>query len=255
MTLARLTWPEHLAGYTTHARRGAIRNAFKYGVDYVLIDPQSTEAPSLFSRNQRNLARVDDIDHGGAPQKGRGLPWAEEVFARAGLDTANIQILLLTQPKILGYVFNPVSFWLAFEGDALRAVIAEVTNTFGDRHSYLCANPEFAPITSRCQIEARKIFHVSPFQEIAGYYRFTFDIRPERIAIRIAHENGAEGVIATLVGDRKPLSNRGLLLALLRRPVGAMRVIALIHWQALWLKLKGAPYRRRPTPPEQEVSG
>ena len=68
MTLARLTWPEHLAGYTTHARRGAIRNAFKYGVDYVLIDPKSTEAPSLFSRNQRNLARVDDIDHGGAPQ-------------------------------------------------------------------------------------------------------------------------------------------------------------------------------------------
>ena len=255
MTLAPLTWPDHLAGYTTHARRGPIRNAFEYGVDYVLIDPKSTKGPSLFSRNQRNLARVDDIDHGGAPREGRGLTWAEDVFAHAGLDTENIQILLLTQPKILGYVFNPVSFWLAFEGDALRAVIAEVTNTFGDRHSYLCANPEFAPITTRSQIEARKIFHVSPFQEIAGYYRFTFDIRPERIAIRIAHENGAEGVIATLVGDRKPLSNRGLILALLRRPVGAMRVITLIHWQALWLKLKGAPYRRRPTPPEQEVSG
>ena len=255
MTVTCLTWPEHLAGYTTHARRGSIRNAFKYGVDYVLIDPKGTAAPGLFSRNKRNLARVDDIDHGGVPREGRGLPWAEEVFARAGLQADNTQILLLTQPKIFGYVFNPVSFWLACEGGNLRAVIAEVTNTFGDRHSYLCANPDFAPISGRDRIEARKIFHVSPFQEIAGLYRFTFDIKPERIAIRIAHENGSEGVIATLVGDRKPLSNSGLLLALLRRPLGAMRVIALIHWQALWLKLKGAPYRTRPTPPEQEVSG
>ena len=109
--------------------------------------------------------------------------------------------------------------------------------------------------TGRDQLQAQKIFHVSPFQEIGGHYQFNFDISHKRIAIRIAHKNGAEGVIATLVGDRTPLTNRGLLSALLRRPVGAMRVIALIHWQALWLKLKGAPYKPRPTPPEQEVSG
>lgn len=247
-------YPQHIAGYTTHARRGAIKNAFRYGVDYVLIDPTSKAGPGCFSRNRFNLAQVDDRDHGGAPGEGRGLLWAEEVFAQAGLDQANLKVLLLTQPKVLGYIFNPVSFWLAYEGSDLRAVIAEVSNTFGDRHSYLCALPDFAPITGRSKISAQKIFHVSPFQEIAGAYQFTFDIRPERIAIRIAHENGAEGVIATLVGNRKPLTTTGLITALLRRPLGAMRTITLIYWQAIWLKLKGAPYKTRPEPPEQEVS-
>lgn len=245
---------EHIAGTTGHARRGDISNAFRYGVDYVLIDPEAKGGPRLFSRNRFNLFSVMDRHHGGARGRGRGVVWAREVLARAGLDPDGVQILLLTQPGFLGYVFNPVSFWLAMRGGTLRAVIAEVNNTFGDRHSYLCHRAGFAAITRETELTSRKIFHVSPFQDVEGAYRFHFDIRADRIAIRIEHENGRQGVVATLQGVRRPLTDRSILWAALRRPFGALRTITLIHWQALRLKLKGARYRSRPAPPRQEVS-
>ncbi|MEK0165395.1 DUF1365 domain-containing protein [Phaeobacter sp. A36a-5a] len=247
-------WPEHIAGQTTHARHGAISNSFRYGVDYVLIDPRSESGPLLFSRNRFNLAAVHDRNHGGAPKQGIGLPWAQDVFADAGLDLEGITIRLLTQPSYLGHIFNPVSFWLAYRGKALHAVIAEVSNTFGDRHSYVCHKPGFTAIAPSDKLQAKKIFHVSPFQDIAGDYWFNFDIGPRRIAIRIDHKNDGEGVVATLTGPRQPLSNAALICSSLRRPAGTLRTVALIYWQALKLKLKGANYRPRPTPPEHEVS-
>lgn len=248
-------WPEHIAGTTTHARRGGIRNAFRYGVDYVLIDPEARRGPLLFSRNRLNLASVHDRSHGGAIGEGRGAAWAREVLASAGFEIGGERkLLLLTQPRFVGLVFNPVSFWLAMEGDTLRAVIAEVSTPFHDRHSYLCHKPGFTAITREDRIETPKNLHVSPYQQVEGHYAFTFDIRPERVAIRILHRNGAEGVIATLFGPRRPLTNRAILHGYLRRPFGAMRTLALIYWQALVLKLKGAPYRRRPEPPAKEVT-
>ncbi|MBE1284373.1 MAG: DUF1365 family protein [Rhodobacteraceae bacterium] len=247
--------PEHIAGFTTHARRGNLRNAFRYGVDYLLIDPTQSRGPALFSRNRRNLMSVRDRDHGGRVGQGRGLQWAREVFETAGLEiTGDRRILLLTQPNFFGYTFNPVSFWLVIEGEDLLAAIAEVTNTMRDRHSYLCHLPGFRPITKTTPLRSAKIFHVSPFQQIDGGYQFNFDIRPDRIAIRILHENGDQGVIATLWGDRKPLTNGSILRAAIRRPLGAFRTVALIYWQAVKLKLKGAPFKPRPEPPEQEVS-
>ncbi|WP_417271855.1 DUF1365 domain-containing protein [Celeribacter halophilus] len=247
--------PEYIAGVTTHARRGSIRNAFRYGVDYVLIDMEArARTPMLFSRNGFNLASVHDRDHGGPLKDGRGAPWARDVFAAEGLCDPQVQILLLTQPRFLGYSFNPVSFWLAMQGDALVAVIAEVSTPFGDRHSYLCRQSEFAPITKDSRIDTPKSLHVSPFQEVAGRYEFTFDLQPETINIRILYRNGAEGVVATLSGNRSPLTSSRLVKAGLRRPLGAMRTTILIHWQALRLKLKGAKYRRRPSPPTNEVS-
>lgn len=248
-----MTAPQHIPGITTHARRGEIRNAFRYGVDYVLLEPEDRTGPALFSRNRWNLLCVRDRDHGGARGAGLGADWARNQLARAGLP-GPYRLSLLTQPAILGYVFNPVSFWLAFSGDDLLAVIAEVNNTFGDRHNYLCHLPGFAPLTGQTPVDAQKIFHVSPFQDIAGGYRFTFDISPDRIAIRIAHQNGAQGLVATLTGPRRPLTNAAILSAALRRPAGAMRTVALIYWQALRLKLKGARYRTRPLPPQSEIT-
>jgi DUF1365 family protein len=96
--------------------------------------------------------------------------------------------------------------------------------------------------------------HVSPFQEIKGGYRFQFRIKPDRIAIRIGHENGPEGVVATLTGARRPMTNATLLAAAIRRPLGTARTWLLIHWHAARLKLKGAVYRPRPDAPTQEVS-
>jgi len=247
--------PAHLKGATTHARRGSVRHAFTYGVDYVLIDPEARGGPLLFSRNKLNLASVHDRNHGGAPGNGAGAAWAWDVLAQRGLTRApQHRLRLLTQPRFLGYIFNPVSFWMLFDGIDLITVIAEVNNTFGDRHSYVCANPGFSPLTPDQQIHADKVFHVSPFQQIAGAYAFRFAVSETAVDIRILHTNGDEGLSASLTGALTPLGNRAILGAALRRPFGPLRTMALIHWHALKLKLKGATYRTRPLPPEKEVS-
>ena len=246
---------EHVAGVTMHARRGRVRHRFRYGVDFVLIDAEAQIAgPRLFSRNRFNLMAVHDRDHGGPIGQGRGPIWARGVLAGQGLDRPDLTLMLLTQPRYLGYGFNPVSFWLVMDGAALVAAIAEVSTPFGDRHSYLCHLPFYAAITPDAVIETPKSLHVSPFQEVAGSYRFRFAISAARIDISILHRHGDEGVLATLSGPRQPLTTAILLGASLRRPLGALRGSLLIHWQALRLKLKGAAYRRRPTPPTTEVT-
>lgn len=246
--------PEFIRAETTHTRRGKTRHAFRHAVDYVLIDPEGgAPGPFLFSRNRVNLASVSDRCHGGPRGAGRGAAWAREVLAAAGAPTV-LSLRLLAQPRFLGFWFGPVSFWLAFARGNLVAVIAEVSNTFGERHSYLCAHPGFAPILPRDRLKASKIFHVSPFQEISGGYEFTFDITPQRIAIRILLSDGAEGLAATLTGRREVLTNRALIASALRRPFGPLRTLALIYWHALRLKTKGVTYRPKPLPPEQEVS-
>ena len=246
------SWPEHIAAMTCHTRRNGPDNTFRYGVDYVLIDPEARQGPMLFSRNRWNLASVQDRNHGGAPGNGQGVGWARQVFADRGL--RGVRVLLLTQPSCLGYSFNPVSFWLALRGDDLVAVVAEVNNTYGDRHSYYCANPDHAPITAADQIAVEKRMHVSPFQDVAGGYIFNFNVTANKIAIRIDFRDAGLGLIATLTGGRAPLTNRAILFALVRRPFGALRVTALIYWQALRLKCLGALFRNRPAPPKQEVS-
>ncbi|MGL4308919.1 MAG: DUF1365 domain-containing protein [Paracoccaceae bacterium] len=246
---------EQVAAVTTHARRGAIRHSFRYTVDYVLIDPEAAEfGPFLFSRNRLNLFSVHDRDHGGPLKQGRGAVWARAAFVERGLDCRDIRLLLLTQPRFLGFVFNPVSFWLAEKDGTTVAVIAEVSTPYGDRHSYLCHLPGFAPIYSQQRVQTAKSLHVSPFQDVGGEYDFGFDITPARIAIQILHRNGSEGVVATLVGPRTPMTSAGLLRAALCRPLGAVRTILLIYWQALRLRLKGARYRDRPKPPKTEVT-
>ncbi len=246
---------DHIAGQTYHGRKGAIANAFRYSVDYVLLDAEAElRTPRLFRRNGRGLTALDDLDHGGAPRAGRGAAWVRDVLQSHQV-TGVAQIELLAQPKVLGHVFNPVSFWLCRRADkALVAVIAEVTNTFGDRHSYLIHHPDQRPIKAEDQLHAQKIMHVSPFQPVEGGYEFRFDITDDRIGIWIDYSRGQGGVIATLTGRRCPLSNRSIIGAVLRRPFGSRRVLALIHWQALKLWLKSAVYRPRPAPPSNEVS-
>jgi len=224
----------------------------------VLLDAEAERprAPWLFARNRAGLTSLHDTDHGGPPKQGQGAAWARDVLATHGLaDVTAGSLQLLAQPRMLGHVFNPVSFWLAHDAAGqLRAVIAEVSNTFGDRHSYLCAHEDQRPITREDTLSAQKIFHVSPFQPIEGGYSFRFDIRSDRIGIWIDYSTNGEGLLATLTGKRRALTSWAILRSVLRRPLGARRVLALIHWQALKLWWKGAPYRARPTPPEQEVS-
>jgi DUF1365 family protein len=245
--------PEIVQASTWHGRTGTVRHAFRYRVDFVLLDPEAPATAPLFRRNRFSVASVHDRDHGGPPGAGEGAAWARRVLAGAGLPET-IRLLLLTQPRWFGTVFNPVSFWLAFEREALVAVITEVNNTYGDRHSYLCAKPAFSPIEPGDVIGATKVFHVSPFQDIAGRYAFSFDIGSEAIAIRIAHRNGGEGLVATLEGRRRPLTTPRLLRAAVRFPFAGVRTIALIHWQALRLRAKGARFRPRPLPPAEDIT-
>ena len=245
---------DHIAGETFHGRKGAVANRFRYGVDYLLLDADAARGPGLFSRNRANLISLWDADHGGAPGQGRGAAWVREVLAAQGLPGA-ARIDLLAQPRVLGHVFNPVSFWLCHDAaGALRVVIAEVTNTFGDRHSYLCHREDHAAITREDTLVAQKILHVSPFQPVGGSYAFRFDIRADKIGVWIDYSQHEGGLYATLTGPRRTLGNATILRACLRRPFGSRRVLALIHWQAFKLALKGLRYRHRPRPPTDEAT-
>lgn len=245
----------HMAASVTHGRRGALRHGFRYGVDYLLLAPDHARGPRLFSRNRLNLLAVHDRDHGGPRGAGLGSDWAWARLAEAGLTRAPGMVMaLLTQPRLLGHWFTPVSFWMVLQGDRMIAAIAEVNNTFGQRHSYICHLLGFAPIGPADAMTAAKVFHVSPFQDVRGDYRFNFALGPDRLAIRIAQVDGPNGLDAAMAGALVPLTNIRALGACLRRPGGSIRVLALIYWNALRLKLKGAAYRPLPAPPDQEIS-
>ena len=258
MTLAaRLEAGEVLAmaALVTHARRGELLHTFRTHADHVLLAPEHFRAPGLMGHNRFGIIAFHDADHGGPRGAGAGAVWAWGRFVEAGIARrSGLVLALLTQPRFLGYWFNPVSFWMLIEGDALIAVIAEVNNTFGQRHSYLLARPDLAPITAQTALTARKVFHVSPFQEVAGQYHFKFALHPDRIAIRIAQEEDSAGIDTSMSGPLSPLTPAMILATTLRRPGGALRVIAQIYWHALRLKLKGAAYHRLPSPPDQEIS-
>ena len=160
---------DHIAGQTFHGRKGDVENAFRYSVDYLLVDAEAdVRGPTLFRRNGKGAFSLNDLDHGGAPKNGSGARWVRDVLTAHQI-TGVAKIELLAQPKVLGHVFNPVSFWLCRRVDgALITVIAEVTNTFGDRHSYLVHHPDLRPIERTDRLNAQKIFHVSPFQPVEG---------------------------------------------------------------------------------------
>ncbi|MEY8830086.1 DUF1365 domain-containing protein [Sedimentitalea sp. XS_ASV28] len=244
---------EHIAARTHHSRKGALKNAFAYGVDYVLTDFDAGW-PALISRNRFNLWSIRDRDHGGPRGDGRGAGWFRDVLSEHGFDNPDARLLLLTQPGYLWFRFNPVSFWIAMVDGMPRAFVAEVNSTFGQRHCYFCAHDDFRPIVASDRMIAEKRMHVSPFQQVQGRYLFNFGMTETAINIRISYENGDQGVLATLSGKRRPATNRALLGAALRRPMGAARVLALIHWQALILAFKRAPFLRRQPPPAALVS-
>lgn len=243
---------DHIEGFTWHGRFGPIKNDFRYGIDYLLLDP---EAPvpkhRFFNHNKRGLFALFDRDYGGMPGKGRGAMWAREVLTLHAPEVDG-KLLLLTQPRVLGYIFNPISLWIGFDKkSAVRAIIAEVTNTFGQRHCYLVRHENGAEITAQDQITAQKFMHVSPFQPVEGSYVFRFDFTERNIGLWIEYRHGAGGVLATFTGKRRPFQTGRWTLRMLRRPFGSLRVTALIHWQALILWRKGAKYRQCPANPER----
>ncbi|SMR72014.1 hypothetical protein SAMN04488030_1359 [Aliiroseovarius halocynthiae] len=244
---------DHIQATTLHARLGNLKNAFRYGVDFVLTD-LSGPHPAVLSMDRFNLWSLRSRHHGGARGDGHGVVWFRDQLAARQFPVERATLYLLTQPSFLWFHFNPVSFWIAVIDDQPCAFIAEVNSTFGQRHCYFCAHSDFRPIQPADKLEAKKLMHVSPFQKIEGRYLFNFELSNTRVNIRISYENKGQGVLATLQGPRKPATNGSLLWAATRRPFGAARVVALIHWQAAILYLKRAPFLKKQPAPEPLVS-
>ncbi|MBL8450219.1 MAG: DUF1365 domain-containing protein [Dechloromonas sp.] len=235
--------PRLLIGHVMHRRLRPAVNAFTYPVFFVqlpLRDLAAADSP-LFGIERRALMSFRSADHG--PRDGSPLlPWIEALLEARGLP-ADGDIVLQTFPRVLGFVFNPVSFWFCRDRQGmLIAVLAEVNNTFGGSHSYLLhRNGE--PLRDGEVLEADKVFHVSPFNEIAGGYRFRFHLaRPAQLC-RIAYDDAEGEVLLTAIGGKaRPWSTGRLLAAFLRMPLLTFGVFARIHWQALRLWLKGVPF-------------
>jgi len=241
-----------------HRRSRPARNAFTYPA-FCLRLPLSRldELPALgIARNRPGLLSFNDRDHGardGTPL----LPWIRTLLAREGVDAPG-EIVLHAFPRMLGYVFNPVSFWVCHDAAArVAAVLAEVNNTFGERHLYLVAHPAGRAIADGDTLEARKVFHVSPFCEVRGRYAFRFHFGPGRWLARIDYfdDDGDEPLIATSIsGTVRPLSLPAARALLLRYPAFTLGVVARIHWQAAKLWAKRVRFFSKPAPPTTLIS-
>ena len=239
-------------------RRAAPRHRLRYRVFSLLLDLDALPALAarlrLFSHNRVNLLSFHDRDHG---RRDGTSPraWVDAALAANGLETGG-RITLLCFPRLLGFVFNPLSIFFCYApAGRLSAILYEVRNTFGDKHGYLIEVPPDhatdAPIAQHCE----KSFHVSPFLPLAGAYEFHLKEPGKRLNIVIRHlRDGAEVLLASHVGRRAPLTDAAILRHVLRHPLMTLKVIAGIHWEALFLWLKGARFHRRPEPPATDVS-
>lgn len=239
-----------------HRRHVAPLYRFVYRIFYLLLDVDRLDElhaqRRLFSHNRANLLAIHDRDHG----DGKGLrAWAERMLAGAGIALEGGRIRLLCMPRVLGMAFNPISLWYCEHRDGtLRAVIAEVNNTFGEKHSYLLASGG-APLAYLSPQDKDKCFHVSPFFDLVGRYRFTLSDPGETLRVIINEtREGVPTLDATLAGERRELTDAAMLKQVLTMPFLMLKVVAGIHWEALKLWLRGAKFHSKPPPPARELS-
>jgi DUF1365 family protein len=241
----------------SHARQRPKVNRFHYSVYYLCfaLEDMGRLACGLLSLARFNLFGFYERDHG---SKGRVAldVWVREVLAEFKVTGADGKIILLTLPRVLGYVFNPVSFYFCLDAQGqLRAVISEVTNTFRDRHCYISFHDDGRVIGQDDILQSKKMMHVSPFVDVVGHYQFRFAYREDKIGVWVDHHDNDGLLITTsIVGKRRDLNSKTLVFAFFRYPLITLQVIVLIHYQALKLWLKGVRYRVRPAPPLKEIT-
>ncbi len=238
-------------GTLVHTRRQPSENVFRYGVCFFVIDldeiSELDRRLALFSATKPSALRLSSSDHLGDPSK----PIRHNVLAflaEHGIDLEGGRILLLTNLRVFGYVFNPVSFYYCYaEDDTLTCMIAEVSNTFGEMFPYLLTSDQRLPGGGELAYAHEKKMHVSPFFAMDQDYRFFFSEPEERVFARVdVWEGGTKRLGSVLAGERSELSNASVAKALLRYPLMTVQVISLIHWQALKLYLKGVPFHHKP---------
>jgi DUF1365 family protein len=236
-------------GTVRHTRLRPAVHRFDYPTYFFLLPLRAlrTRPDASLVRNRFGLISFHDRDHG----DGRAdcLAWLDEQLAREGINDAAGEVWLQTYPRVLGYAFKPVSFWYCHRVDgSLAAVIAEVNNTFGERHCYLLNDPALG--WGR-ELRADKVFHVSPFCRVAGEYRFRFARGEARIVARIEHHDGDGPLLLTSVsGELADATRLRQRSAFFGQPLMTLGVIVRIHWQALRLLAKRVPFVRKPATPE-----
>lgn len=241
-------------GEVMHARLKPFGHRFTYSVFSLLVDldrlDEVDRLSPLLSVNRRNILSFQESDHVERPGE-RLRDFADRLLAEAGLEQPAARILLLAYPRMLGYVFNPISVYFAYDAsDRLIAVIYGVRNTFGERHIYV------APIKPGELTEAglrqtrTKIFHVSPFIDMGTRYHFRILPPGRTVRLRIHETEKDEPLLsATFAGRARALGTASLAACLLKFPLMTMKVMVAIHWEALKLFAKGARFHRSPNPP------
>lgn len=236
-------------------------NAFTYGIYYLAIPLSQLNALPL-PVNAAGIMSLNTQDYA-ARKRGASArdlqQWAKDALTAYGIpaEELDLTITLITMPRIFGYAFNPVNFWICQDPKAqTRAIICEVNNTFGETHSYICAHKDHRPITAKDTLTAQKLFHVSPFLKREGHYTFRFDLSDKAVNIQINYHNksGDKQLVTALTGQLAPMTKPGLRKTFWRHPLVTLKAITLIHWQAVKLVTKGIKYIPRPKQSADTIS-
>jgi DUF1365 family protein len=229
----------------THARQAPIRNRFRYRTRSWLVDLD--DVPQL-PRGLRWLTRFDAGDHLGRPTESL-RDNVTTLLASNDVDVTGGRIVMLANARALGHAFNPISIhWCYDASDTLVAVVAEVHNTYGDRHAYVLRPGPDGRVDERLD----KAMYVSPFNSVDGRYRITISEPADRVSVSVTLErDGQPPFVATLQGARRP--GRPLVAAAVTSAATSARVSALIRWQGVRLFLRGLRVEPRPIHPAQEA--
>lgn len=250
MTVASGLYP----GVVTHTRTKPRRHALKYDIFMMLLDldelPALDRELKLFSVRRFNLTGFDPRRHG----DGSATPLKEQVeaqLAAAGVAHGG-PVRMLAMPRILGMGFNPITVYFCHRADgALSAILYEVNNTFGERHSYLIPADDAPVVKQACE----KGFYVSPFMDMDLSYAFRVRPPGQQVQVLVDVDDAEGRVLATgFVAERRELTDRNLLGAWLTHPWMTLGVVVAIHWEALFIWLKGEKIRQRPAKPAWPVT-
>ena len=242
-------------GQVRHTRLKPVRNAFSYPTYFLMLPMRAMQqhGSGALAHNRSALLSFFDRDHGDG--RDNALQWLDELLLREGVAGAIGEVWLHTYPRVLGYTFKPVSFWYCHAADgSLRAIVVEVNNTFGERHFYLLNEPAYGH-----ELQADKVFHVSPFCTLEGGYRFRFMRTAqggvEKTVARVDYDDAVGPLLETSVsGSLEAINTASLRKALWRYPAMTFGVVARIHWQAFKLWRKRVPFISKPQPPEISVT-
>lgn len=243
-------------GEVFHKRLRPFTHEFTYSVFYLWLDIDRLDDTigSIWPmrRNGFHLFGFYDRDHGA--RDGTDLrQWVENRGDQYGYDFRDKQIYLLCYPRMLGYVFNPLSLYFIYDQNGeCEAILYEVKNTFGDQHGYLLAVEGEEDLIKQ---NTDKIFHVSPFIQMDAHYKFKLRSPGDNLNF-IIRQSVPEGdmLIAKLTGEYRPLTSKNMIKMFFKYPLMTLKVIAGIHYEAFQLWRKGAQYFKRPEPPETDVT-